>query len=117
MQTSNAKTRSKTTLTTTGGIETADRKPSVQSREPRTASCFLTFNLFYSTPSSWWCGARMMAIRAKMLKKKPIANQLNTLLAAYPFFIEIIVHAIEHTMLTTSTNSQLAGSIIAIGNN
>lgn len=60
---------------------------------------------------SWWCGARMMAIRANTLRKNPAANQANTGAPRYPFFIETIAHAIEHTMLTTSTNIQLAGSI------
>lgn len=61
--------------------------------------------------ASWWCGARMMAIRAKTLRKNPAANQANTGAPRYPFFIERIAHAIEHRMLTTSTNIQLAGSI------
>lgn len=57
----------------------------------------------------------MMAIRAKTLRKNPAANQANTGAPRYPFFIEMIAHAIEQTILTTSTNIQLAGSIKVMG--
>ncbi|NTW52197.1 MAG: hypothetical protein HGB22_06390 [Chlorobiaceae bacterium] len=58
-----------------------------------------------------------MAINAKTLKKKPIANQPTAWLPTYPFFIEIIKHASPHMTLMTSMNIQLDKSIMAMEHN
>jgi len=59
----------------------------------------------------------MMAMSANTLNTKPAANHANTGEPRYPLLNETIAHAIEQTMLTTSTNIQLAGSIKAIATN
>ncbi len=57
-----------------------------------------------------------MAIRAKMLRKKPIASHPTTAVPRNPFLNDMIAQAIEQPTLTNSTNSQLAGSIKTIEN-